>query len=56
MLLIILILVLVVGLPGGGYWGYRSGSYRPLGGLMLVLVIVLVVYLIFGGGMGPLRF
>ena len=50
LLLIILIILLIFG-TGGGYYGYNRGYYgpAPFGGLVTVLVILLVLYLLFGG-------
>ncbi len=42
-MLIVLIVLLLGGLPT---WGYsRNWGYRPVGGLGLVLVVVLVLFL-----------
>ena len=52
-MLILLILLLL--LFGGGFWGYRS--YGPGGGLGIggVILIILIVWLVLGGGLGHLR-
>ena len=45
-MLTILIVVLIIVLLGGGYWGYRSGSWGAPGGLIgLILIVVLVLAL-----------
>lgn len=51
LLLIIIVLILLFG--GDGFYGYRSGYYRP-GGMSLatILLIVLVVFLLMGDGIG----
>ena len=45
-MLTILIIVLIAVLLGGGFWGYRSGSWAAPGGLIgLVLIIILILWL-----------
>jgi hypothetical protein len=42
-------LILLFG--GGGFYGYRSGYYGSRGiGLVGILVVILVIYLVIGGG------
>lgn len=50
MLLIIIVIVLVLGVGGGGYWGNRT--YGPVGGFGIggILLLLLVLYLLFGHG------
>ncbi len=51
MLILLILLILLFG--GGGFYGYRNGYYGPRGmGLMSVLAIVLVTWLVMGGGFG----
>jgi hypothetical protein len=51
MLLLIIFLILLFG--GGGFYGYRGGYYGNRGmSLVGVLLIVLVVWLVLGGGLG----
>jgi hypothetical protein len=55
LLLIIILLLLIFGLPGG-YYGYRRGYYggRHYGfGLVGLLILLAVLWLLFGGGFGP---
>jgi hypothetical protein len=45
------LLILLFG--GGGYYGYRGGYYGPRGmGLASILAIVLMIFLLMGGGFG----
>ena len=51
MLLLIILLILLFG--GGGFYGYRSGYYGSRGmGLAGIVAIVLVIWLVMGGGFG----
>jgi hypothetical protein len=51
MLLLVVVLILLFG--GGGFYGYRSGYYGNRGmGVVSLLPIVLVVWLVLGGGLG----
>ena len=51
MLILLILLILLFG--GGGFYGYSNGYYGPRGmGLMGVLAIVLVIWLVMGGGFG----
>lgn len=52
-LVIVLVLAVVGGLPHWGYWNGRGYGYAP-SGIGLVLLIV-VLFLLFGGGLGHLR-
>ena len=48
-----LINVLILLFRGGGFYGYRSDCYGPRGiGLVSILLIVLVIFLVTGGGFG----
>jgi hypothetical protein len=50
--MLLLIILLIVPF-GGGLFGYRSGYYGPQGmGLVSVVLIVLIVFLVMGGGFG----
>jgi hypothetical protein len=51
MLLFMILLVLLF--SGGGFYGYRSGYYGGRGmGFAGILVILLVIFLVMGGGFG----
>jgi hypothetical protein len=52
MTLILVILILVL-LFGGGFFGYNRGYYggRSFGGLLGFLVVLFILYLLFGGGL-----
>lgn len=56
MTLILILIVLFFVFSSGGYWGYRQGYY-PVGGygggLFAVLVLLIVLYVIFGGAGYP---
>jgi hypothetical protein len=48
---------LILLFSGGGFYGYRSGYYGGRGmGLAGILVIVLVVFLVMGGGFGHVMY
>jgi Protein of unknown function (DUF3309) len=47
MLLLIIVLLLVFGL-GGGYWGYNRWGYNGGIGIGGVILIILLVYLLYG--------
>jgi len=50
-LMIILIILVVLALGGSGYGYYSGGAYAsPLGMLGALLVIGLILWLLFGGG------
>ena len=53
-LVLILVVLILVGGLGGGYYGYRGSYYGPgmYGGIGLV-VILLIVLLLFSGWRGP---
>ena len=56
MLLLVIVLLLLFGGFGGGWYGYRSGYVGPGGfGIGGVLLIVLVVWILFYGGI-PMHF
>ena len=50
-IVIVIVLVVVLG-GGGGYFGYNRGYYggRSFGGLVGFLALLIVLYLLFGGG------
>ena len=52
LILIIVVLLLLGG--GGGYYGYNRGMYNGVGfggGLAGLLVVLLVIYVLFGAGL-----
>lgn len=49
LLLLLIVLILLSG-AGSGYGYYRGGAYAaPLGGVGTLLLIVLILWLLFGG-------
>ncbi len=48
-IVVILLLALLGSFPGGPYPGAANWGYWPSGGLGLVLVVVLIVFLLGGG-------
>ena len=50
-LMLILIVLIILALSGSGYGYYNGGGYaNPLAGLGVLLIIGLVLWLMFGGG------
>jgi micrococcal nuclease len=48
--IVIIVVILLLG-GSGPWWGYSRGwGYRPLGGVGGLLLIILVLWLLFGGG------
>ena len=47
-MLTILIIVLIIVLLGGGFWGYRSGSWGAPGGLIGIVLIIIIVLALTG--------
>ena len=51
---LVLLLILLLFLFGGGYWGYRAGyPARPFGGLLVFILLIVILLMIFGPLGGP---
>ena len=49
-LVLFLLILIILSLSGWGYGTYRGGAYAsPLGGVMVLLVVLLILWLLFGG-------
>jgi hypothetical protein len=52
--LVLLLILIVLLLSGSGYGYYRGGAYAsPIGALGVLLVIIFVAWLLFGGRFYP---
>jgi len=57
MTLILIVVVVLLLFGTGGFYGYRSGYYGRggFGDILGLLVLLAVLYLVFGGGLGGVR-